>query len=169
MPVEIADVHELLDVLDGVGLAVTLCGGWGVDALIGEQTRPHNDVDIWVAMEDDSALRAALARLGFTQFRVDNPSNHVLADESGRQVDVHLIRVEDDGSALYEVVGDDPYVLPREVFTTGVVGGRTVRCISADQQMLDHASGYVPGETDLTDMRLLHERIGTAYLPPFGQ
>jgi Aminoglycoside-2''-adenylyltransferase len=36
MPVEAADVHELLDVLAGAGVAVILCGGWGVDALVGE-------------------------------------------------------------------------------------------------------------------------------------
>jgi lincosamide nucleotidyltransferase A/C/D/E len=121
-----------------------------------------------VAIEDDGTLRAALGRLGFTQLRVDSPWNHVLADQRCRQVDVHLVRFEDDGSALYEVVDDDPYVLPPEVFVTGVIGGRTVRCVSADQQMHDHAGGYVPGETDFADMRLLHERLGTAYLPPFG-
>jgi lincosamide nucleotidyltransferase A/C/D/E len=169
MSVEIADVHELLDVLSRVGVAVTLCGGWGVDALIGEQTRPHDDVDLWVSMEDDSALRTALARLGFTQLRVDSPSNHVLADRSGRQVDVHLVRFAEDGTALFEVVGDEPYVLPPDVLVTGTIGGRKVRCISADQQMLDHASGYVLGETDFADMRVLHDRLGTTYLPPFGE
>jgi lincosamide nucleotidyltransferase A/C/D/E len=30
------------------GVDVWIAGGWGVDALIGQQTRPHNDFDIFV-------------------------------------------------------------------------------------------------------------------------
>jgi len=168
MPVEVADVHEIIDVLAEADVAVILCGGWGVDALVGEQTRPHDDVDLWVAIEDDEALRAALGRLGFTQLRVDSPWNHVLTDQRGRQVDVHLVRFGEDGTAIYEVANANPYVMPPEVFVTGMIGGRVVSCVSAKQQMLDHAGGYIPGETDFADMRLLHERLGTSYLPPFG-
>jgi lincosamide nucleotidyltransferase A/C/D/E len=168
MPMEVTDVYEVLDALADAGVGATLCGGWGVDALVGEQTRLHEDLDLWVAIEDAETLRAALGQLGFTQLRVDTPWNHVLADERERQVDVHFVRFEEDGTATYEFVDDDPYVLPPEVFVTGTIGERTVRCVSADQQMFDHAGGYVPGETDFADMLLLHERLGTAYLPPFG-
>jgi lincosamide nucleotidyltransferase A/C/D/E len=169
MPVEVADVHEVLDLLAGAGVTAILCGGWGVDALVGEQTRPHGDIDLWVSVEDDGPLRAALARAGFTQLRVDSPSSYVLADQLDRQIDVHLVRFKDDGSAVYDVAGGDPYMLPPEVFTVGTIGGREVRCVNADQQMMDHAGGYVPGATDFADMRLLHERLGTPYLPPFGE
>jgi hypothetical protein len=118
-----------------------------------------------VAIEHDDALRAVLGRLRSTQLRVDSPWNHVLADERGCEVDVHLVRFENDGTAIYESVDDDPYVMRPVVFVTGMIGGRTVRCVNAEQQMLDHAGGYVPGETDLADMRLLHDRLGTANLP----
>jgi lincosamide nucleotidyltransferase A/C/D/E len=168
MPVEIDDVHEVLDLLAGAGVAAILCGGWGVDALVGEQTRPHGDIDLWVSVEDDGPLRAALAHAGFTQLRVDSPSNYVLADQRDRQIDVHLVQCMEDGGAVYEVVDADPYVLPPEVFTVGTIGGREVRCVNAHQQMIDHAGGYVPGATDFADMRLLHQRLGTPYLPPFG-
>jgi lincosamide nucleotidyltransferase A/C/D/E len=145
-----------------------ICGGWGVDALLGEQTRPHEDLDLWVRVEHDRALRDALGSLGFFQLRVDSPWNHVLADGNGRQVDVHLVHVHEDGTAVYEIEDDDPYVMAPEVFTTGEIGGRTVPCVTPAQQMRDHAGGYEPGETDHADMRRLHDRFGTPYLLPYG-
>jgi lincosamide nucleotidyltransferase A/C/D/E len=38
------DVVELLQRLEQHDVVVWLDGGWGVDALLGEQTRPHGDV-----------------------------------------------------------------------------------------------------------------------------
>jgi len=38
------DVVEILGWLDGGDVAVWLDGGWGVDALVGEQTRDHDDL-----------------------------------------------------------------------------------------------------------------------------
>jgi len=34
--------------LRALGIEIWLDGGWGVDALLGEQTRPHKDLDIVV-------------------------------------------------------------------------------------------------------------------------
>ena len=42
------DVLEIVAYLDAAGVRVWLDGGWGVDALLGEQTRPHKDLDIVV-------------------------------------------------------------------------------------------------------------------------
>jgi lincosamide nucleotidyltransferase A/C/D/E len=39
-------------------------GGWGVDALIGEQTQTHDDLDLWVRIEHDGRLREVLAAGG---------------------------------------------------------------------------------------------------------
>lgn len=58
--------------------------------------------------------------------------------------------------------------MPADRFTVGQIVGRTVPCVTAEQQMLDHAGGYEPGETDHRDMHAMHERLGTPYLPPYG-
>jgi lincosamide nucleotidyltransferase A/C/D/E len=42
------DVLALNDSLSGDGLDWCLCGGWGVDALLGTQMRPHNDLDVFI-------------------------------------------------------------------------------------------------------------------------
>ena len=41
-----SDVIELLDFLERTGLEIHVDGGWAVDALLGEQTRSHDDLDI---------------------------------------------------------------------------------------------------------------------------
>ncbi len=41
-----AAMVELMQLFDSAAIEVWLEGGWGVDALLGTQTRPHEDVDI---------------------------------------------------------------------------------------------------------------------------
>jgi lincosamide nucleotidyltransferase A/C/D/E len=42
------DAAELIAFLDENGLEVYVDGGWAIDAVLGEQTRPHDDLDIAV-------------------------------------------------------------------------------------------------------------------------
>lgn len=37
-----------LTALDARDAEVWVGGGWGVDALLGEQTRQHSDLDLWL-------------------------------------------------------------------------------------------------------------------------
>jgi len=59
-PEDAAELYSLL-VDQGVGLWVD--GGWGVDALLGEQTRPHKDLDIFVRLDDLATMIQVLAPL----------------------------------------------------------------------------------------------------------
>ena len=43
-----ADVIDLYSELEHLGIAIWADGGWGVDALLGQQTRTHSDLDIVV-------------------------------------------------------------------------------------------------------------------------
>ena len=47
-----ADVLGLLQAFDAAGVRVWIDGGWGVDALVGDRLRAHDDLDIVVAIED---------------------------------------------------------------------------------------------------------------------
>jgi lincosamide nucleotidyltransferase A/C/D/E len=40
------DVLELVILFEQNGIEVILDGGWAVDALLGVQTRPHEDLDV---------------------------------------------------------------------------------------------------------------------------
>ncbi len=59
------DAIALYALLVAHGVAVCVDGGWGVDALLGQQTRPHKDLDLFVWLADLSTLAAVLAEHGF--------------------------------------------------------------------------------------------------------
>src|SRR3989442_10781241 len=85
------DVVELLNWCEHHRIDVWLNGGWGVDALLGHQTREHEDLDITISAADGAAYTAAMEAAGFRTYRVDNDFNWVLVDPRGRLVDVHLV------------------------------------------------------------------------------
>ncbi len=59
------DDAEILARLAACGIEVWVDGGWGGDALLGEQTRAHDDLDLVIACDDCSTARDGLAPLGF--------------------------------------------------------------------------------------------------------
>ena len=68
--------------------------------------------------------------------------------------------MEDGGDWSYAAAGFDG---------RGSIAGRAVSCLTAEMQMVGHAGGYAPHETDFHDMRLLHQRFGTALLGPYAE
>jgi lincosamide nucleotidyltransferase A/C/D/E len=54
------DVIDLYTTLENLGVEIWIDGGWGVDALLGEQTRPHKDLDIAIQQKDIPKLRHLL-------------------------------------------------------------------------------------------------------------
>jgi lincosamide nucleotidyltransferase A/C/D/E len=162
------DVALVLDRLADAGIEAWVEGGWGVDALVGEQTRSHDDLDLIVRVDDTPTMCAVLETEGFRHVEGVLDSNFVLKDERGRSVDVHPVRFDEEGDGIYRMAEGGDWVFPAVGFRgTGHVGRRQVRCLTADVQMLCHATGYVPGATDFHDMRLLNARFGTELLPPF--
>ena len=48
-------------------ITIWIDGGWSVDALIGKQTREHDDLDIAVHHIDNAKLRKLLETNGYTE------------------------------------------------------------------------------------------------------
>jgi lincosamide nucleotidyltransferase A/C/D/E len=69
-----ADVIELYTAFQALGVTVWIDGGWGVDALLGVQTRPHSDLDIAVQEKDAQKLRELLEARGFRDVPRDETS-----------------------------------------------------------------------------------------------
>lgn len=163
-----ADVAEILGWLRAARVDVWLDGGWGVDALVGEQTRDHKDLDVIVRDSHEARMREGLGDHGFTQVR-GVPQNFVCADETGREVDVHPVRFDDRGDGHLLSADGEPFGHSSEAFAAvGRILGTGVACLSAAAQMANHSWGYTPGGTDVHDMRLLHDRFGTRLLPPYS-
>jgi lincosamide nucleotidyltransferase A/C/D/E len=55
------DVIDFYTKLENLGIEIWVDGGWGVDALLGEQTRPHQDLDIAIQQKDVQKLRELLS------------------------------------------------------------------------------------------------------------
>jgi len=71
-----------------------LDGGWGVDALLAEQTRPHRDLDLVVALPDLPRAQAALGTLGLEHAPEIEPelrARVALRAADDRRVDLHPV------------------------------------------------------------------------------
>lgn len=55
-----AEIHEVAGTLRAFQRPWAVAGGWALDLMLGQVTRPHADVDIAVFREDQQALRTAL-------------------------------------------------------------------------------------------------------------
>jgi lincosamide nucleotidyltransferase A/C/D/E len=59
------DVIEIVERLSAAGIRTWICGGWGIDALLGRRTRPHKDLDILVLLDDIVRARELLECDGY--------------------------------------------------------------------------------------------------------
>jgi lincosamide nucleotidyltransferase A/C/D/E len=144
---------DLLDRLAAVGRA-WVGGGWGVDALVGRQTRPHADLDLAVDADRLAGMLDILDRLGFAVAVDWLPVRVELAHSDGRRVDLHPLRFEPDGTAAQAGLDGTTFRYAADGFTTGSVDGREVLCLSARQQ-LRFREGYHWREVDQHDVALL--------------
>ena len=179
--------EDLVDLYSGLvarGVRLWVDGGWGIDALLGRQTRPHKDFDAIAAFEDLPALTGFLSGRGFSLKLIweenrwtpcpvppalvgrERPAAEaatafVLEDASGREIDFHIVRFDGQDRAVPAWTTDLRF--PAEAFAgVGTIGGTRVRCLSAEMQMRTH-TGYPLKESDVHDLRLLHDRFGIDY------
>ncbi|WP_329613613.1 amino acid transporter [Streptomyces brevispora] len=156
------DVLSVLSVLREAGTDVVLAGGWGIDALVGEETRPHQDLDLLHRHEQEPALVAALVAAAYAQTVDRRPVRFVLSHPDGPEIDLHPLEFAPDGSATQPSFDPrEPFRYPAECFVTGTIDGTPVRCISAAQQVEFH-QGYDPRPADLHDMAQLRRVFGVA-------
>ncbi|MFJ8958648.1 nucleotidyltransferase domain-containing protein [Lentzea sp. NPDC102401] len=157
------DVLDILAALDGFDVRVG--GGWGVDALVGRQTRPHGDLDLMHREEQEPRILEALAARGFVETLSWRPVRFVVTDPGGREIDLHPLRYNEDGSAEQSsLTPGEPFRYPARCFVTGTILGTTVPCLSAEQQLFFH-QGYEPRERDLHDLSLLRAMDKTGWQP----
>jgi lincosamide nucleotidyltransferase A/C/D/E len=169
-----SEVERIGAALDLAGVSWWLAGGWGVDALIGRQSRHHGDLDLCVEVASDGEARAVavLGALGYELTVRRAPSGHqfpfrsVLRGSNGRTVDLILVTRLDTSPT-----DEDVPVLGAADCTHGQVevgeGSVAAPCLSSAFQVALHA-GYVPQERDRTDIALLCDAFDLP-VPPIYQ
>jgi lincosamide nucleotidyltransferase A/C/D/E len=149
------DVKSFISLCEENNIEFCLDGGWGVDALIGHQTRPHEDIDVAVNRDHAAKLKDILLTDGYHEnIRHDSgPLNYVLQDDEGHQIEVCTYFKDAKG---YHVFSET------EVFdnliSEGFIDGKKVKCISAECQLKFH-TGYEIDEQDYLDMKLISEKF----------
>lgn len=152
------DVIEIVRLCQEHALEVILDGGWGVDALLGEQTRPHEDLDIAMQHRDVPKLRALLEARGFHDVPRDDTweCNFVLGDAQGRLLDVHSCTFDAAGNNIFGVAY--PYA---SLQGHGAINGFPVKCITPEWLVAFH-TGYPVDANDYHDVSRLCQRFGIA-------
>lgn len=135
-PMSAKRAAETLAVLQVAAVGVLVMGGWGVDALVGEERRRHHDLDLIVDHRDMGTAVNTLHALGYEEW-YHGPSmvplgdlepmgdSIVLRDAEMRVVDLHPAAVRDSGAPAAQ----------------GTIGGQPVPCLSPEQQIRAH-QGY---------------------------
>lgn len=151
------DVINLLKTIEQIGIDIWIDGGWGVDALLGRQTRPHNDIDIFVQKKDSALFTEMLISNDYMEIPMEyTTSDHtVWRNQDDHIIDLHFFEFSEVGKFRY-----DNAIYPSEVLNgKGVIDGIPVRCLTPEAQLLYH-QGYDHSEKDIHDVLLLCKTFG---------
>ena len=155
-----ADVLEIIGRLDRAGIRWWIHGGWGMDALLGEETRPHDDLDLAVARDDIERLEVSLSDFRRVPERDEWPASFVVADAQDRQIDIHPIRLDERGNGWQERRNGKEVMWSRgDLAGRGRINDYEVRCTSPEFEARSH---LYPGHDDVDrrDLERLCERFG---------
>lgn len=162
-----ARVLSVVDALGEAGVDWWIAGGWGVDALLGRETRRHCDLDVVVdaRQAEPEVLAAALQPLGFRLIGTHSSQGPARRTRWSRLIGTHSSQ----GPALHtrwlfgtrrgrrlDVLPVDPGEPPFDVaaFARGTIRGRAVGCLSVAAQQAAH-EGYEKLAHEVQDLEAL--------------
>jgi len=150
-------VVDLLKKSKLIGVDVWITGGWGVDALLEQQSRPHNDIDLFVQKKDAAAFIEMIRSNGYRETKMEYSTDNqiVWLNSDDSIIDLHLFEYTETGTLLFENI-----IYPADIFNgKGTIGGIIVRCMPAEAQVQYH-HGYEQKEKDRHDVLLLCKTFG---------
>ena len=147
---------DLCSMLKNSDIRIWIDGGWGVDALLGKQTRFHKDLDIAIQQKDMPVFRKLLEAQGYSEIKpeIARPHNFVLADVCSYEIDVHVIVLDDKGDGIYGPVENGEVYPAASLIGKGKIGNLEVNCILPGYVVKFH-SGYDLKEKDCKDVLAL--------------
>ena len=152
------EVLRVLAVLARAGITVGITGGWGIDALLGRQTREHRDLDLGLGASEVESAVEALEALGYAIASDERPARLEVVSGVGR-VDLHPIVWDSTGQGLQTGLDGEAFVYPPgSLDHAGSIAGQPVKCGSPELQLQFHL-GYAPSEHDRADMSALADKF----------
>lgn len=150
------DVIEIITLAVNNDVKIYLDGGWGVDALLGQETRVHNDIDLFVEKKQELILLRLLKEKDFVEekYPYTTASHTVWKDKFERIIDLHTFEKDTENQIVFE----------REKYSAdifdgiGKIGSIEINCIPAKYQVPFHL-GYEFDENDIHDVLLLCKKF----------
>ena len=154
------DVVTLYLELGKLNIQVWLDGGWGVDALLEKQTRPHNDVDLVIQEKDLPLFQKFLEDKGYKNVPRDDARawNFVLGDSKGHTIDVHVINIDVNGNGIYGPLENGVMYPSYSLQGKGTIDDLSVHCLTAEYQIESHG-GYTLKAKDYSDVVAICEKF----------
>lgn len=176
---EVVKIHQDLEDL---GIKIIIDGGWGVDALLGEQTRAHKDIDFLIELKDVEKTKKYFLDKDFEySTEEENTWWHFMLEKGSTEIDIHVIELDESGNGIYGPK-EHGAVFPAEALTgTGSINGIEVNCLSADYRIhcltVDYGiitrTGYELKNTDYIDVVALCNKfdipIPAEFVEPYEQ
>lgn len=155
---------EIVARLRDAGVQAWVAGGWGVDALVGHQTREHSDADLIIALSDEATALRTLGEDGYAVYDrwgegLLDRTFHLVNTRLHRSIEMSMVQLdaEDWRERVDELARSEGFEVP-EMFTSGLIDGQPVLCVTIEMQLALHV-GYKPQDEDLADVALLCERF----------
>jgi lincosamide nucleotidyltransferase A/C/D/E len=169
------DAVQICQSLTANGFRTWLIGGWGIDALLAIETRPHKDLDILILVDDVDPMRRLLAQAGFSLKELwsenaaafdfggtEVPTAFVLHDANDCEIDAHALRLDAAGNGIPAWADDEGLIFTSpDLSGRGTIRGVAVQCVSPGMQVRCHA-GYELPEYQRQDLRRLREKYDAA-------
>ena len=149
------DAIHLYKLFDQRGIKVWIDDGWGVDALLGHQSRKHDDLDIALHHSNLSTLRKLLETRGYRHVPSGGSlsCNFVFADDQCHRIDIHSFEIDASGENTFGVA-----YRAEHLTGAGTIAGYQVRCIAPDWMVKFH-TGYPLDKHDFLDVKALCEKF----------
>lgn len=151
-----SDAIEIISMFRSIGIEIYLDGGWGVDALVGFESRNHNDIDIFIEKPNKGRAIKLLKDNGYSEtvMGYSTLDHTVWQDDKKRIIDLHIFSRTSKDDFVFEGA-----TYPKEVFSgKGRIGCLEVDCIAPRWQIIFH-SGYQLDDNDIKDVLLLCNRF----------
>ncbi len=158
--IKAGDVLDIYTNLENLGVKIWIDGGWAKDALLGEITRSHSDLDIAIEHKNVKKFREFFQQSGYAEIEraEDKKWDFVLSDDKGHEIDVHAFSFDENGEVIEE--NDWAGYCKKSLTGLGNINGQLVRCVSLEHLIKTHdASKRILREKDFKDMENLKKKF----------
>lgn len=128
--VSLDSLFQILDIADSFDCVYWIDGGWAADAMIGRQTRDHNDIDIDFEAKAMPRVITAYLDAGFVVKTDGLPVRLELVHPSLGELDIHPFTLLPDGTVRETRPDGADLVFDPEWTENAVLEGRTIPRVS---------------------------------------